>query len=73
MKIYVRLINRNENANMQTYRHTYGIESKARRIKKSNANGQRTLQWLVGMLIYLSHTKPDIVYAVSMVSQFMYS
>lgn len=28
-------------------------------------------QKLVGQLIYLSHTRPDIVYAVSVVSQFM--
>ncbi|CAL2240949.1 unnamed protein product [Prunus armeniaca] len=30
-------------------------------------------QRLVGKLIYLSHTRPDIAYAVSVVSQFMYS
>jgi hypothetical protein len=29
-------------------------------------------QQLVGRLIYLSHTYPDIAYAVSMVSQFMH-
>jgi hypothetical protein len=29
-------------------------------------------QRLVGKLIYLSHTRPDIVYAVSIVSQFMH-
>lgn len=30
-------------------------------------------QQLVGKLIYLSHTRPDIAYAVSLVSQFMHS
>ena len=30
-------------------------------------------QWLVGKLIYLSHTRPNIAYAVSVVSQFMHA
>ena len=30
-------------------------------------------QRLVGRLIYLSHTRPDIAHAVSVVSQFMHS
>ena len=30
-------------------------------------------QWLVGRLIYLSHTRPNIVYAISVVIQFMHS
>ena len=36
------------------------------------ANKER-YQRLVGKLIYLSHTRPDIAYAVSVVSQFMHS
>lgn len=36
------------------------------------ANKER-YQRLVGKLIYLSHTRPDIAYAVSQVSQFMHN
>jgi hypothetical protein len=35
------------------------------------ANKER-YQRLVGKLIYLSHTRPDIAYAISVVSQFMH-
>jgi hypothetical protein len=34
---------------------------------------KRRYQRLVGKLIYLSHTRPDIAYAVSVVSQFMHN
>ena len=30
-------------------------------------------QRMVGKLIYLSHTRPDLAFAMSVVSQFMYS
>lgn len=30
-------------------------------------------QCLVGRLIYLSHTKPDIMYAISMITQLMHN
>ena len=34
---------------------------------------RESYQRLVGKLIYLSHTRPDIAYAVGVVSQFMHS
>jgi hypothetical protein len=47
--------------------HKLGIDP-----NQSPANKER-YQRLVGKLIYLSHTRPDIAYAVSVVSQFMHS
>lgn len=44
---------------------------------QENPNGQAVdkgrFQRLVGWLIYLSHTKPDIAFVVSLVSQFMHT
>ena len=37
------------------------------------SNDKAQYQRLVGRLIYLSYTRPDIAYAVSVVSQFMHS
>lgn len=45
--------------------HRLGVKLKGVPIDKER------YQWLVGRLIYLSHTQPDIVYVVSIVSQFM--
>lgn len=41
--------------------------------KPENVVDRERYQRLVGRLIYLSHTRPDISFAVSMVSQFMHS
>ena len=41
--------------------------------KVEEVKDREQYQKLVGKLIYLSHTRPDIAFAVSMVSQFMHS
>ncbi|RVW69978.1 Retrovirus-related Pol polyprotein from transposon RE1 [Vitis vinifera] len=41
--------------------------------KESTPVDRGRYQWLVGRLIYLSHARPDIGFAVSAVSQFMHS
>ena len=48
---------------------------KARKRTESNKKpvDRERYQQLVGRLIYLSHTKPDIAFAVSVVSQYMHS
>ncbi|KAG8488224.1 hypothetical protein CXB51_018059 [Gossypium anomalum] len=42
-------------------------------VLEDTAVDRRSYQKLVGKLIYLSHTKPDIAYAVGVVSQFMHN
>lgn len=42
-------------------------------VKTKKVQNREQYQRLVGRLIYLSHTRPDIAFAVSMVSQFMHS
>ena len=51
------------------------IESniKLEQAKANEVIDRDRFQRLVGRLIYLSHTRPDIAFAVSMVSQFMHS
>ena len=41
--------------------------------KAKNVKDRDRYQRLVGRLIYLSHTRPDIAFSVSMVSQFMHA
>lgn len=41
-------------------------------IEDAEATDRERYQRLVGKLIYLSHTRPDIAYAVKVVSQFMH-
>ena len=47
-------------------------EGKAKLIEGDMVDKGR-YQWLVGKLIYLSYTKPDITFAVSVLSQYMHS
>uniref|UniRef100_A0A6N2MRA1 Integrase catalytic domain-containing protein n=1 Tax=Salix viminalis TaxID=40686 RepID=A0A6N2MRA1_SALVM len=49
------------------------INHKLGQAKNQRPTDKGCYQRLVGKLIYLSHTWPDIVYAVSVVSQFMHS
>ena len=46
--------------------HRIGNDEESPKVKKTQ------YQRLVGKLIYLSHTRPDIAYAVSVVIQFMH-
>ncbi|XP_058726625.1 uncharacterized mitochondrial protein AtMg00810-like [Vicia villosa] len=41
-------------------------------VEEDTAVGKEMYQRLVGRLIYLSHTRPDVAFAVSLVSQFMH-
>lgn len=45
--------------------HKLGAENRSEEVDKES------YQWLVGKLIYLSHTRPDIAFALSVISQFM--
>jgi len=46
--------------------HRFGNEEESPKVEKTQ------YQTLVGKLIYLSYTRPDIAYAVSVVRQFMH-
>ncbi|XP_059635870.1 uncharacterized mitochondrial protein AtMg00810-like [Cornus florida] len=49
------------------------VNLKLEAAEPKNMVDRERYQRLVGRLIYLSHTRPDIAFAVSMVSQFMHS
>jgi len=60
------------NVGLQTSKDAYGIYTKKLDIgKESNPVDKGRYQRLVGKLIYLSHTRPNIGFSVSVVSQFM--
>jgi hypothetical protein len=48
------------------------VNVKLGKVSESPLIDKGRYQRLVGKLIYLSHTRPDIVYVVSVVSQFMH-
>ena len=49
------------------------VNHRLRDVLEDTAVDRRSYQKLVGKLIYLSHTRPDIAYAVGVVSQFMHN
>ncbi|RVW15366.1 Copia protein [Vitis vinifera] len=57
---------------MEFARSKEGIFVNQRTYKSQECEGPGSLSRLVGRLIYLSHTHPDIAFSVSMVSQFMH-
>ncbi|RDX67696.1 putative mitochondrial protein, partial [Mucuna pruriens] len=54
-------------------KYSYSSKLKFGDHKEGTPVGTSHYQMLVGKLIYLSHTPPDIAFAVSLVSQFMHS
>ena len=54
-------------------RHPIEPNIKLQPAKPKDVVDKGRYQRLVGRLIYISHTRPDIAFAISMVSQFMHS
>ena len=58
---------------LQTSGYSNGTKCETRSNKNRKNGNQEKYQRLVGKLIYLSHTQPDIALVISEVSQFMHS
>ena len=58
---------------LQTNYYTNDPNQRLGESKEDEMVDKDMYQRLVGKLIYLSHTRPDIAYAVSIVSQFLHS
>ena len=58
---------------MQASRNINEANHKLMDVKEEPPIDRGSYQRMVGKLIYLSHTRPDITWAVSVVSQFMHS
>lgn len=58
---------------MQVSKHSNRPKYRLGMVEKNVAVNKEMYQWLIGKVIYLSHTRPDITYAISVIIQFMHN